>query len=98
MILTRRRDFLRLCIGSASALAFAHRVFDDSIIRATAHGTYRTPGSLERYIDPLPIPMRLMPQSGGADGVQYRIRMLEFTQQMHSQLAPLRINLSRPRV
>jgi spore coat protein A len=48
-------------------------------------------GSVDRYIDPLPFPKQLMPQGTGEDGVQYLIRMLEFTQKMHSQLPPTRL-------
>ena len=47
---------------------------------------YRKPGSLDRYIDPLPIPKRHAPQRTGGTGIQYRVRILEFTRQMHSQL------------
>ncbi|MGA2167743.1 MAG: multicopper oxidase domain-containing protein [Terracidiphilus sp.] len=88
----KRRDFLKLCVASLPALVFAHGVVaDDTTGPAAAIPVYRKPGSLERYIDPLPVPKRLMPQSTGEDGVQYRVRMLEFTQQMHSQLPPTRL-------
>ena len=88
----KRRDFLKLCIASVPALVFAHGVdAGDTTGPAVALPVYRKPGSLERYIDPLPVPKRLMPQSTGEDGVQYRVRMLEFTQQLHSQLPPTRL-------
>jgi spore coat protein A len=91
MNLTKRREFLKLCIASAPGLAFAHVVTNDSISRADSKTAYRRPGSLDRFIDPLPIPERLMPQSTDEGRVQYRIRMLEFAQQIHSQLPPTRL-------
>ena len=76
---TKRRDFLKLCIASVPALAFAQVVdADDTTGLADAQPVYRKPGSLDRYIDPLPVPKRLMPQSNAEDVVRYRVRMLEF--------------------
>ncbi|MDR3727883.1 MAG: multicopper oxidase domain-containing protein [Terracidiphilus sp.] len=91
MTLTKRRDFLRLCIASAPALAFAHGQSDVSTSLLAVQPAYRKPGLLERYIDPLPVPKKLIPQSTGKDGAQYLIRILEFTQQMHSQLPPTKL-------
>ena len=89
---TKRREFLKLCLSSLPAFAIAHSVHADDIKdQSRPKAVYRTPVSLDRYLDPLPIPKRLAPQSTGADGVQYGIRMLEFTQQMHSQLPPTRL-------
>ena len=87
-----RRQFLKLCVASAPGLAFAHGVnVDDSMRGAAAQPAYRKPGSLDRYIDPLPVPKRLIPQSKSEGGTQYRVRMLEVMQQMHSQLPPTRL-------
>ena len=83
-----RRDFLKLCVASVPALALAHGVDAGASTSLPAH---RKPGELERYIDPLPVPKRLIPQSTGKDAVQYRVSMLEFTQQMHSQLPPTKL-------
>ena len=89
---TKRRDFLKFCIASVPALVFAQVVdAGDTTVLADAQPVYRKPGSLDRYVDPLPVPKRLMPQSTGEGRVQYRIRMLEFKQQMHSQLPPTRL-------
>jgi spore coat protein A len=89
---TKRRDFLKLCIASVSALLLAHGVdAEDQAGQAPAQPAYRKPGSLDRYADPLPVPKRLMPLSTNGDGVQYRVRMMEFKQQMHSQLPPTRL-------
>jgi len=52
---------------------------------------YRKPDLVDRYIDLLPIPKRLAPQRTGGGGVQYHVRMLEFTRQMHSQLPPTKL-------
>jgi spore coat protein A, manganese oxidase len=84
-----RRDFLKLCAASLPALVFANGLdADETKSRAVAQPVYRTPSSIERYLDPLPIPKRLMPYGTRRDMVQYRVRMLEFKQQMHSQLPP----------
>lgn len=87
-----RRDFLKRCAASVPALAFANGI-DASKIRnhAVAQQAYRTPGSLDRYIDPLPIPKRLMPHEACRGSVQYRVRMSEFRQKMHSQLPPTKL-------
>src|SRR5277367_6453187 len=84
-----RRDFLKLCAASVPGLVFANGVDADGMSsHAVAQPEYRTPALLERYLDPLPIPKRLQPQTTRKDTIQYRVRMLEFKQQLHSQLAP----------
>jgi spore coat protein A len=87
-----RRDFLKLCVASIPALVFSNGLSADKTKgRAVAQPAYRTPGSLERYIDPLPIPKQLKPYSTSKDKDQYRVRMLQFKRQMHSQLPPTRL-------
>lgn len=82
-----RRDFLKLCAASAPALVLTGRTCTGQIQdRTVIQKKYRTPASLERYVDPLPIPKRLLPQTTHKDAISYRIRMLEFRQQLHSQL------------
>jgi spore coat protein A len=77
---------------SVPALVLSNGIAADGIeIRASTPAAYRTPGSLDRYIDPLPVPKPLMPESTSENGVQYRVRMLEFTQHMHSQLPPTKL-------
>jgi spore coat protein A len=49
---------------------------------------YRTPATLERYIDPLPIPKRLAAYASDRRADYYRMRMLECRHAMHSQLPP----------
>jgi len=92
MNLKKRREFLKLCIASLTTLVFAHGAeADEATGQTNAQPIYRKPDSLERFIDPLPIPKRLMPEGTGGDGVQYHVRMLEFTQRLHSQLPPTRL-------
>jgi len=89
---TKRRDFLKLCIASVPALVCAQGIHaEDENGHAAPQPVYRKPGSLERYIDPLPVPKRLTPQSTGQGEDQYRVRILEFTRQLHSQLTPTRL-------
>src|SRR3984885_7024903 len=92
MDLKHRRDFLKLCAASLPGLVFAGGVHAQE---AATHGStqraYRTQASLERYIDPLPIPKRLLPHGTHKGMPQYRVRMLEFKQQLHSQLPPTRL-------
>lgn len=92
MISQKRRDFLKLCMASMpglmlqrSANAETHSGPTDTLVQ------YRKPDSLDRYIDPLPIPNRLVPQETGRDDVRYHVRILEFTKQMHSQLPPTKL-------
>jgi spore coat protein A len=92
MDLRNRREFLKLCAVSAPALVFANSIDADEIKKAAvAQPAYRTPGTLERFLDPLPIPKRLKPYGTRKDRVQYRMRMLEFSQQLHSQLPPTKL-------
>jgi spore coat protein A len=85
-VLKNRRDFLKDCTASLSAFAFK-----DIAGAAAVQATYRTPESLERYIDALPIPKRLTPEETRNGKISYRIRMLEFHHQLHSQLPPTRL-------
>ena len=84
-----RRDFLKLCAASVPALIFANGVDADETTVPPA--AYRTPTTIERYIDRLPIPQRLAPHTAHKDKDEYRVRMVEFTQQMHSQLPPTKL-------
>jgi spore coat protein A len=84
-----RRDFLKLCAASVPALALANGFgAREPNSPASAQTAYRTPSTLDRYIDPLPIPKRLIPHGTRKDKVQYGVRMVEFKHQMHSQLPP----------
>src|ERR1039458_8255438 len=87
-----RRDFLKLCLTAVPALVVANNVAaEQAKSSSTAQPAYRTPATIDRYIDPLPIPKRLTSTGTRKDVVQYRIGMTEFKQQMHSQLPPTRL-------
>jgi spore coat protein A len=89
MDLKDRREFLKLCVASAPALAFANGL--DAERTQSSQPAFRTPATLERYVDPLPIPKRILPHSTRNGVSQYRVRMTEFRQQLHSQLPPTRL-------
>jgi spore coat protein A len=87
-----RRDFLKLCLTAVPALVVANNVAaEQAKSSSTAQPAYRTPATIDRYIDPLPVPKRLTSTGTRKDVVQYRIGMTEFKQQMHSQLPPTRL-------
>src|ERR1700761_9116946 len=79
---TNRRDFLKLAAASLPALA---------LVSGDTQPVFRTPDRLERYIDPLPIPRRLESHGTRRGRLQYRVRMLEFQQRLHSQLPPTKL-------
>lgn len=83
-----RRDFLRLCAASLPALYLANPAKSES---TSTQPMYRSPDLAERYIDPLPIPERLSPTRTRHGVVEYRVRMIEFQQRMHSQLPPTKM-------
>src|ERR1700749_931447 len=57
-----RREFLKLCAASVPALALAKDVPAEQLKSGQpAPSAYRTPATLERYIDPLPIPKAMLP-------------------------------------
>src|SRR3984885_8060117 len=89
-----RRDFLKLCAASIPALVLANGVAaeaDEAKNGRPAQPAYRTPKSLERYIDPLPLLHRLAPHGTRKNIPQYRVRMLEVSHRMHSQLPPTKV-------
>jgi spore coat protein A, manganese oxidase len=88
----KRREFLKLCIASVPGLLRAHGAEAHTQSgHPGAPSAYRKPDSIDRYVDVLPVPKRLAPQSSRSDGIQYRVRMLEFTRQLHSQLPPTKL-------
>lgn len=87
-----RREFLKLGIASMPALLLGSGSRAQKATgSAETQSAYRTPGTLDRYIDPLPIPTRLTPLESRKDGELYRVRMLESKHQMHSQLPPAKV-------
>lgn len=83
---TSRRNFLKLCAASVPSLVVPRH------LRAAGTGSdaspTRTPASIDRYIDPLPIPKRLAPTAVRGRAEIYRVRMMEFRRPLHSQLPP----------
>jgi len=52
---------------------------------------WRTPATIDRYIDPLPILPRIKPAAAHGPSAQYHVQMMEFEKQLHSQLPPTRL-------
>jgi spore coat protein A, manganese oxidase len=80
-----RRSFLRFCAASVSASALSR------LEAGAAESPRRTPAKLDRFIDPLPRLERFTPHREAADATEYRVRILEFEQPLHSQLPPTRL-------
>jgi len=91
MISRKRREFLKLCAASMPGLIFEQSANAGALLSKDVPLRYRRPDSVDRYVDPLPVPKRLAPQKTDRGEVQYRIGMSEFTRQMHSQLPPTRL-------
>src|ERR1700722_14966816 len=93
---TDRRDFLKRMAASTPGLLFERRVAGGQTVSpkmpVPKAVLYKPawPG-LSRFVDPLPMPMRLRPQSVRKDGVVYRLRMVEFKKRLHSELPPTRL-------
>jgi spore coat protein A len=87
-----RRAFLKLCGKSLPALALTEsfRCFPQAAQPLPPPG-FRTPSSLDHYVDPLPVPKRLVPERMEKGKTIYSIRMLEFQQRFHSQLPATRL-------
>jgi spore coat protein A len=95
---SNRRDFLKIGAGCIPALLFPGngeakqpRVAVQPDRAAINPATYRAPASLDRFIDPLPIAEKLKPYETRKGADIYRVRMLERTQRLHSQLPPTRL-------
>jgi spore coat protein A len=89
---TSRRNFLKFACGSVSALVLSDGVKAGGLqSSALSHAGYRTPQTVDRFIDPLPIPRRLKPHETRRDADLYHVRMTECRQQLHSQLPPTKL-------
>ena len=87
-----RRTFLKqstqsLPIWLCRRTAFADNLLDTSTPKTISH----TPSTLQRYIDPLPIPQTLAPSEIHKGTDIYRIGMSEFSRSLHSQLPPAKL-------
>lgn len=86
---TTRRNFLRLCAASAPGWVLAKNVKGQETRPSTSvQASHRKPASLDRYIDPLPIPRRITPVEKNTEQDVYTVSMQEFRRQLHSQLPP----------
>jgi spore coat protein A, manganese oxidase len=84
-----RRDFLKLCIASAPALAFPRGAASFAPAFPSAESSpWRTPATIDRFIDLLPLLQRLEPHGTRDRALRCRMRMVEFQRQLHSQLPP----------
>jgi spore coat protein A len=83
-----RRTFLKLCASSIPALWGGYALAKAGIVAPSQK--IHSP-DLPRFVDPLRIPRRLSPH-GNHDGRDvYRVRMMEFSQRLHSRLSPARL-------
>jgi spore coat protein A len=90
MASSSRRSFLRSCLTSVPGVALSARVQKLAASVAPAV-TPRTPRSIDRFVDPLPIPPRIQPREKSRGVLRYSVRMTEFRKPLHSQLPPTRL-------
>ncbi len=89
-----RREFLKRCSLTIPALTipgYGRLLLNPPSAATASKASMRTPETLDRYIDPLPIPAKLKPFGTSKDGLHYRVRMMEVQQKLHSQLPPTRL-------
>lgn len=93
MALTRRR-FLKLGSVAGAGMLLPWQFSLGCGDTGTPNGEntaidYRLPADIDRFIDPLPRPPVLAPDTGAYEGSDYyEIALTQFTQQLHSQLPP----------
>src|SRR5665811_1925808 len=98
MALSRRR-FLRLgSVAGAGMLLpwqFSLGCGDETApTRETAPMNYRLPAEIDRFIDPLPRPPVLAPDTSAHEGSDYyEITLAQFTQQLHSPVSYTHLTL-----
>ena len=85
-----RRDFLKLLAAATPGLALASRL-DASQLGSRSKSAEPRKTTLDRYIDPLPIPSRLLPYEKRRNQFRFRVRIVEFEKRLHSQLPPTRL-------
>jgi spore coat protein A len=85
-----RRDFLKLLAAATPGLALASRL-DASQLGSRSKSAEPRKTTLDRYIDPLPIPSRLLPYEKRRNQLRFRVRIVEFEKRLHSQLPPTRL-------
>ncbi|MHB9111041.1 MAG: multicopper oxidase family protein [Thermoleophilia bacterium] len=93
MALTRRR-FLKLgsAAGAGLLVPWQLSLGCGDATTPTDESTamdYRLPADIDRFIDPLPLPRVLVPDTSAYEGSDYyEIALTQFAQQLHSQLPP----------
>src|ERR1700757_486221 len=87
MSTTSRRQFLQQLLVAASGIAFPAV---DAIAQSKNLGD-QFDLKLSRWVDPLPIPKTLSPIRRTRSRTEYRVRMLEFSKQLHSELPPAKL-------
>jgi spore coat protein A, manganese oxidase len=83
-----RRSFLKqaLALVGASALPGSSQS-----VQTSASAAHRLPVQVERFLDPLSVPRRILPY-GAKRGVKlYRVRATEFAARLHSRMPPTRL-------
>ncbi len=83
-----RRSFFQLSALSGMALATGCAPKSPGSAEADEPKPIPHPKDVTRYVDPLPIPGVLKPVSTSGDADVYEIEATEFTQTLHSELAP----------
>ena len=87
MSTTSRRQFLQQLLVAASGITFPAV---DAIAQSKNLGD-QFDLKLSRWVDPLPIPKTLSPIRRTRSRTEYRVRMLEFSKQLHSELPPAKL-------
>ncbi len=88
----KRRDFVKLLSIGASGLVIPGRGQARGLIAAQKTSPpkpgYEGIDRLLKFVDPLPIPSRLQPVRKNKGKLEYKVRMMQFQQRLHSQLPP----------
>jgi spore coat protein A len=87
---TSRREFLKMGAKSLPAAFLANGGGAPAGQKLDEHAE-RTPSTIDRYIDPLPIPKKLECAERHKDADVFHVRMVEFRRKLHSQLAPTKL-------
>ncbi len=82
-----RRSFLKLSLMAAPAILHSQEQPQGALPSLDQV----TPADITPFLDALPIPGKLRPLSAGKDGLEYVVRMTEFTRRLHSQLPLTRL-------
>lgn len=93
----RRRDFVKLLPAGVSSfflsgygqqpVAVKTQTPSQQKLNSQKPG-YEGVARLLKYVDPLPIPGRLQPIKKNSGALEYKVRLMQFKQRLHSQLPP----------